>query len=282
MRHRAVIAGGLAALILATLPGCALLRRRDRDDGGPAQAIRRQELSEAAQEAVDRRDLPAARGLLAEWLAEQDRSAEAHMRLGQVLQLQGALDLAAAEYRRALEIDNDYADALIGLGQILHQLGHDSVALERFAQAIEIDPNRPEAHFAEGLTLEAMGRPTDALASYFRALERDPTSAETIVRVAALQLARHQPDQALARLDQALQVAPEHAEARHFRGLAHLALGHADEAVADLKAASAKLPDRPDVFFHLAQALDAAKQKAEALAAAEQALRLNPGYADAR
>ena len=86
--------------------------------------------------------------------------------------MQGALDASAAEYRKALEIDKDYLDALIGLGRVSHLLGRDDDGAEVPApRPIEIDPHKSEAHFAEGQTLEGLGRPVDALASYFRALE---------------------------------------------------------------------------------------------------------------
>jgi tetratricopeptide (TPR) repeat protein len=281
MRRRGVCACCLG-VALALDAGCAGFRKARRDDASPAVLARRQELSESAQAAIDRHDLGQARGLLDQLVSESPRSAEAHQRRARVLQLEGALDAAAAEYREALKIDRDYVDALLGLGQILHQLGHEEVALKRFAQAIEIDPNKAEAHFAEGQTYESLGRKTEALASYFRALEIDPTSAETILRVALLQLERNQPDQVLARLDQMLQLAPKNAEGRHLRGLAHLALKRPDAAIDDLRAASASLPDRADVFYHLAEALAAARKTPEALAAAENALKLNPAYADAR
>ena len=254
MRRRAVMAGWGIALVVVS--GCAGLRKKERDDPSPAAVLRRQELSEAAQSAIDRRDLAQARGLLDQWIAENARSAEAHQRMGQVLQLQGALDAAAVEYRKALEIDKDYVDALIGLGRVLHLLGQDDAALKQFAQAIEIDPHEAEAHFAEGQIFRGARPPDHRPGRLLGALENDPTSAETIVRVATLQLARNQPDQALARLDQALQFAPEDAEAHHRRGLGplHLALNFTLEAaVADLKAAAAKLPDRPDVFLHSGQ-----------------------------
>jgi tetratricopeptide (TPR) repeat protein len=280
MRRRAVSA--CLGVALALEMGCAGFRNGKRDDASPAVLTRRQELSESAQAAIDRRDLGQARGLLDQLVNENPRSAEAHQRRARVLQLEGSLDAAASEYREALRIDRDYVEALIGLGQILHMLGHEDIALKRFAQAIEIDPNKAEAHFAEGQTYESLGRKPEALAAYFRALEIDPTSAETILRVALLQLERNQADQVLARLDQMLQLAPKNAEARHLRGMAHLALKRPDAAIDDLRAASEGLHDRADVFYHLAEALAAARKTPEALAAAESALKLNPAYADAR
>jgi tetratricopeptide (TPR) repeat protein len=127
-----------------------------------------------------------------------------------------------------------------------------------------------------------MGKTDDALAAYFRTLEFNPLRAQVNHRIGAIQLARNQPDQALARLDQAVELDGADGELRLLRGRAHLALRHIPEAVADFRAAAIRLPDRADVYFQLAVALEAAHQKTDALQAAEQALRLAPDYADAR
>ena len=53
-------------------------------------------------------------------------------------------------------------------------------------------------------------------------------------------------------------------------------------AIADLRFAAEHLADRPDVFYHLALALNADHKPADALKATERALKLAPEYADAR
>ena len=148
--------------------------------------------------------------------------------------------------------------------------------------AVEIEPHDAEAHFAQAQVLEAMNRTDQALAAYFRTLEFNPLHPQASLRIGAIQLARNQPDQALARLEQAVDLAPEDGEVRFLRGRAYLALRHIPEAVADFRAAARHLADRPDVHYQLALALEAANQPADALKAAEQALRLAPDYADAR
>ena len=59
-------------------------------------------------------------------------------------------------------------------------------------------------------------------------------------------------------------------------------LRHPPQAIADFRMAARNLPNRADVYYFLAVALVAAHQPADALKAAEQALRLAPDYADAR
>lgn len=286
MRRRASIVPWCLSLILLSIGGgCGSLSARKgslQEIPTREQATQAQQISERAQEAFDRGDFEQARTELLQLVALSPRAAEAHQRLGKVLELEGRISEADACFRRALEIDADYTDALIGLGSIEAARGNLPSALKRYQTAIEIEPHNAEAHFARGQTLEAMGKTDDALAAYFRTLEFNPLRAQVNHRIGAIQLARNQPDQALARLDQAVDLDGTDGELRLLRGRAHLSLRHIPEAIADFRAAAIRLPDRADVYFQLAVALEAAHQKADALQAAEQALRLAPDYADAR
>ena len=215
-------------------------------------------------------------------MAEAPRSPEAHHRLGRVLLAQNRPVEAEAAFRQALELDREYVDAIVGLGQVALETGRLQEGLRRFDQAIELEPSRAEAHLARGRTLEALGRPADAQSAYFLALESDPTLAPAALRVSAIQLDQGRFDQALVRLDQVVELSPEDPEPRVLRGRVHLALKHPAQAVADLQYAAEKLPDRPDVFYGLALALDATQKSSDALKAAERASTLAPGWAEAR
>ena len=272
-------------LLLAVQAGCSWLGLRPnpaRTPPTPEQVARTQQISERAQAAIDRRDYQQAQAELLQLVAEAPSSAEAQQRLGTVLQLQGRLSEAEACFRAAINYDPEYVDALIGLGQVEAHKNEVASALKRFETAIEIDPHRPKAHFCLGLLLEGMSRVDDAMAEYFRALEFDPNNPEISLRIATIQLARNQPDQALARLDQVVELAAENGEARDLRGRAHLTLRHFPRAIEDFRAAASRLPDRPDIHYHLALALEADHKPADALREAEQALRLAPNYPAAR
>ena len=57
---------------------------------------------------------------------------------------------------------------------------------------------------------------------------------------------------------------------------------HLQEAIADFRAAAQRLPERVDVFYHLALAVDADIKRTDALRAAEQPVRLPPADASVR
>jgi tetratricopeptide (TPR) repeat protein len=268
-----------AGLALAEAAGCSWLGLRGRDEHRPpppGQVERIQQISERAQAAIDRGDYEHARTDLIRLLDEEPESPEALQRLGTVLMLEARLAEAERCFHAALALDRDYVEAMLGLGQIEVQRGDAATAIKRFETAIAIDPRRPRAHYLQGRAREALGQTDEALASYFRALEFDANDLASMTRIAAIQLARSQPDQALARLDQAVELAPDDGDTRAMRGLAHWKLRHIPEAIADLRAAVGRLPDRPDIYYHLALVLEADHKRADARSAAEQALRLAP------
>jgi tetratricopeptide (TPR) repeat protein len=280
-QRRAVRAGGwLSALLLLSAPaGCGFLGvRHDSAHTAPSpeQTALIQQLSERAQIAIDCGNYPQAILGLTQLVAQNPNSPESQQRLGAALLHQGQLDDAEKCFRIALIHDAEYVEALIGLGQVQVQRNETAAALKTFGTAIEIDPNRWRAHFCLGKLLEQLERTDDAMSEYFRALEFDPNNPEISLRIAANQLARNQPDQALSRLDQVLEQTNDNGDARDLRGRAHLALKHFPQAIEDFRAAAARLPNRPDVLYHLAVALEADHKPKDALRAAEQALRLAP------
>jgi tetratricopeptide (TPR) repeat protein len=276
---------GLLLWLLSAQAGCSWIGLRNGFDRGAPnaeQTARNQEFSEHAQAAIDRGDYEQARLELLRLATEAPSSAEAQQRLGSVMQLENRLPEAEACFRAALQRDPDYVEALIGLGQVEAQQGEVALALKHIEAGIEIDPHRPRAHFSLAQLLESQGKTDEALAEYFRALELEPNNAEVSLSIAAIQLARNQPDQALSRLDQVVELAPENGEARDLRGRAHFTLRHFTQAIDDFRAAVTRFPQRADIYYRLALALEAGHKPADALHAAEQALHLAPDFADVR
>lgn len=259
-----------------------LSAREIKDAEATAMKTHCMQLNQQAQAAMDRKAWLEALGYLRQIAQDEPKSPEAHQRLGRALLELGRFAEAQAAFRKALELDRDYADALVGLGQTEFTLGRPRSALRYLDNAIEIDPKPAEAHLARGESLAALGQTDDALAAYFRALEREPTCMVATVRIAAIQRGRGQGSQALARLNQVLEIDAEHGEARYQRGLVYLDREQMRAAVSDLEFAARKLPSRPDVYYHLALALQSAEEPVKAMDAVEHALRLAPHYAEAQ
>ncbi len=217
------------------------------------------------------------------WRLKPLDSAEAQQRLGMVLQLEGRLPEAEACFRAALQRDPDYVEALIGLGQVEALRGDVASALKHFETAIEIDPHRPKAHFSLGRLARIAGedrrRPGGILPRPGSSNRTTPRSAcaSRPFNWCGISRIRRCRD-----LTSVVELAPDNGEARDLRGRAHLALRHFPQAIEDFRAAASRFPNRADIYYHLALALEADHKPADALRAAEQALRLAPDFADAR
>ena len=72
------------------------------------------------------------------------------------------LDEAIEQYKKALELDPNYQDALHGLGMALFKGGRFDDAIETAKKLIEIDPDDILAHTSLSMSYQAQGRIEDA------------------------------------------------------------------------------------------------------------------------
>eukprot|EP00614_Pseudopedinella_elastica_P028952 CAMPEP_0172627400 /NCGR_PEP_ID=MMETSP1068-20121228/156011_1 /TAXON_ID=35684 /ORGANISM="Pseudopedinella elastica, Strain CCMP716" /LENGTH=212 /DNA_ID=CAMNT_0013437269 /DNA_START=37 /DNA_END=672 /DNA_ORIENTATION=+ len=77
---------------------------------------------------------------------KREPSAQAFNNLGNVLQAKGELDEAEDAYRKAIDLDPDYASAHTNLGVALHNKGDLTGAEDATRRAIDLDPSNPHAH----------------------------------------------------------------------------------------------------------------------------------------
>jgi tetratricopeptide (TPR) repeat protein len=72
------------------------------------------------------------------------------------------LDEAIEMYKKALELDPKYQDALHGLGMALHNRGRLDEAIEVAKRLVEIDPDDILAHTSLSMFYQAQGKIEDA------------------------------------------------------------------------------------------------------------------------
>src|SRR6202050_4875847 len=101
-------------------------------------------------------------------------TAELHFELGLVEGQLGKLDLATAQFRRAIALDPKFARAHAALGVSLRRQGNHAAALSEFRKAVAIDPNDPETQYDLGVELKASGDNAGAIAAYRKAIELKP------------------------------------------------------------------------------------------------------------
>jgi serine/threonine protein kinase/Tfp pilus assembly protein PilF len=167
--------------------------------------------------------------------------------LGSALFDQQKLPEAVAAFRRAVEINGDFADAHYNLGIVLSVQQKLPEAVEAYEQAIAHNPEFPQAYASLGNTL------------------RD----------------QHKLPEAVAACRQAIRLKPDYAMAYYNLGNALYDQQKVPEAIAAYRAAVAHKPDYATAHYNLGNALHELQQLPEAIEAFRQAIAHNRDYAEA-
>jgi tetratricopeptide (TPR) repeat protein len=143
-----------------------------------------------------------------------------------------------------------------------------------FRRALELDPNYATGHHWYGLLLQTLGRFDEALHERRRAHEIDPLTPMLSVSLGGLYLDMRQPDQAIDAVERVLERAPRFWYARLVRGEALAQLGRHHEALQDLLEAERAAPDNFQVMASVVRALAATGDAREARRRVAEAERL--------
>jgi tetratricopeptide (TPR) repeat protein len=205
-----------------------------------------------------------------------------HNNLGLSLAGRGKFDEAIAQYKQALEIKPDYAEAHNNLGAALAGSGQLNEAIAHYQKALEIDPNFVGAHNNLGNLLAGCGEIDEAVAHYQRALEIKPDYAEAHNDLGAALAGRGQFDEALAHYQQALKIKPGYAEAHSNLANILASRGQFDEAIAHYQKALEIDPHFAAAHNNLANVLASRGQFDEAVGHYQKALKIKPDHAEAQ
>jgi DNA-binding winged helix-turn-helix (wHTH) protein/tetratricopeptide (TPR) repeat protein len=176
---------------------------------------------------------------------------------------------------KALLLDGDLAEAHISLAMALafHERRWED-AEAAFRRALELDPNYATGRHWYAFFLMALGRFEEALDERRRALDIDPLTPMLGVGLAELHLAMHRPDRVIEVLDRILERYPRFWYARKVRGQALGQLGRHHEALQDVLEAARASPDNFPVLASVVGALAASGDVREARKRVADAERL--------
>ena len=293
-----LIVGGLALVAAAVVAGVALIGRGDGSPGekppvlelsvllgddSEAQALRAAERAydsgrtedARAQFAALLRDHPdsleAAVGAavsawpddtverLRELDASHPESALVHLHLGLALYAEGQQDEAAAEWRKAVEVEPDSQSA-VRAGDVLHP--DMAPGLPSFFTTLEPPPGltgkAPQEQLDEleaaargggadewilyGTALQRVGKPISARAAFDRALELAPDRLDAKVAAAVGRFDKDDPSAAFSRLGPLARDNPDSALVRFHLGVLLLWIRDVQDARAQLEKAAATMP----------------------------------------
>ncbi|MGH9963025.1 MAG: tetratricopeptide repeat protein, partial [Pyrinomonadaceae bacterium] len=155
---------------------------------------------------------------------------------GETLQQMEAKARAAAE--RALEIDDTLAEAHTSLGLIKLLTENDEAAIEReYKRAIELNPNYATAHHWYALHLNGLGRFDEAIREIGRAQEIDPRSLAINSDVGIVFTTGRQYDQAIQHFKKVIEMDPNYPDAHSMLGFTYVHKRMYPQAIAEFRQA---------------------------------------------
>jgi tetratricopeptide (TPR) repeat protein len=142
--------------------------------------------------------------------------------------------------QKALALDDQLAEAHASLGQVAAYYDYDFATAEReYRRALELNPNYATAHQWYAERLASSRRFDEAFAEIQRALELDPLSIIINRIYADILLDARRNDEAIAQYKKALELNRNLPITHYFLGRAYLAKGMYDEAVREFNISAA-------------------------------------------
>lgn len=157
---------------------------------------------------------------------------------------------AKAAALKALEIDDEVAEAHTSLGQVLRwELDWEGEERE-YRRAIELNPGYATAHHWYATLLGILGRLDEALSEIQRAAELDPLSHAISSTVGAILSKRREYDAAIDQLKRALELEPKFLSASAMLTIVYAQMGMEQEALAQVERTEQARGDHPfqDLF----------------------------------
>jgi TolB-like protein/DNA-binding winged helix-turn-helix (wHTH) protein/Tfp pilus assembly protein PilF len=157
----------------------------------------------------------------------------------EIMKPQDAMSRARTAAAKALQLDDSLAEAHASMGNILHNYDWNWAAAEgEYKRAIELNPNYAMAHHLYAHLLIETGRTQESLEEAHRALELDPYSPFVNNGLARQYYLSRQYDKAAAQCLIGLQISPSYFPARIQLALAYEQTGKLPQAIAELEQAA--------------------------------------------
>jgi serine/threonine protein kinase/Tfp pilus assembly protein PilF len=134
--------------------------------------------------------------------------------------------------KKALEIDETLAEAHASLAFVLQSYDWDWIGMEReFKRAIELNPNYATAHQWFAMALTSLGRTSEAIQEIKKALELDPLSLIINTSAGYVYIYSGQEEKALKQAEKILDMDPTFGFIHHILADVNRLRGNYDEAV---------------------------------------------------
>ncbi len=177
-----------------------------------------------------------------------------------------AIPQAKAYAERAIAIDDQLAEAHASLGQVHRQSWQWAEAEREYKRAIELNPNYATTYHWYSILLKTLGRNDEAAVAINRAYELDPLSSVIGANISLIYLGQNDYQASAENSLKIIELDPNFSLGYQYLGLSYLKLGRNAEAIANLEKA-VELSNRASVaLLDLGYAYCVTGKRTEAIA----------------
>ena len=170
---------------------------------------------------------------------------------GAFYQAIGKLNESVSNFKKAVNINLNYAEAHYNLGVTLQQLGQFEASMKSYEQAIAIKYDYPNAHNNLGAIHQELGNLDAAVKSYEQAIAIKPDYADAYNNLGNVQRDIGQMDAGVNSLKKAIAIKPDFAQAQNNLGVSFQERNKIDDAIKQYEKAIALNPDYVSAHHHL-------------------------------
>ena len=152
-------------------------------------------------------------------------------------------DLAIDNYKKALVIKPDYADAFCNIGIVQKKIGELDDSILSYRKAIKINPLHAVAHYNLGDALKYQGKLEEAIEVYHKALAIKPDYVDAYYNLGNALKDQGKLEEAVEVYHKALAIKPDYAEAYNNLSVVLIEQGNLKEAIEVFKKTLSLKPD---------------------------------------
>ena len=199
--------------------------------------------------------------------------------LGALLSSKNNLDKAIDNYKKAIAINPNYAQAYNNLGIALQKLNKINEAVENYKKAIGIKNNFAEAYNNLGNALHGLMELKKALSCYEKAIKIKPNYFEAINSLGTVYDSLGNRDKAIFYFQKATKVNSEFSDAYNNLGIIYNDISKHDESLLSYKKAIELNPNNEQYYNNLGNLLSDLGKYDDASTAFNEAIKIKPDYA---
>ena len=167
------------------------------------------------------------------------------------------------------------------LGLVYAHMGKIDEAITEYKKALAINPNFAEAYYNLGNAYSAKGQTEESIAAYKRALAIDPNLVEALNNLGLVYEDKGMLDDAILEYQKALTINHEYSKAAANLSAAYSKKGSFDDSLSSYQKVLATNPSDAKAYFNLGMLYTTKDRVEEAIFHFRQAITINPNYINA-